>query len=184
MKTMKIWRIVFAMLAAFSLASCSSDSDEYSPAYRSAVINGVKMSLTDANGNSLVNSTEDLGNIIVHGNLPRRDVATSLVEIGGIRYVAFNADLPDENAIEYNADKTIGKGTSTMMLTVGKQTAQLVFTFETTSNDAANGTYGKNSIRIIGIQLGSKVITRDNNEVASDILLPIIIKDKSISIGN
>ncbi len=25
MKTMKIWRIAFAMLAAFSLASCSSD---------------------------------------------------------------------------------------------------------------------------------------------------------------
>ena len=28
MKTMKIWRIAFAMLAAFSLASCSSDDDE------------------------------------------------------------------------------------------------------------------------------------------------------------
>ena len=28
MKTMKIWRLAFAMLAAFSLASCSSDDDE------------------------------------------------------------------------------------------------------------------------------------------------------------
>ena len=28
MKTMKIWRIAFAMLAAFSFASCSSDDDE------------------------------------------------------------------------------------------------------------------------------------------------------------
>ena len=27
MKTMKIWRIAFAMLAAFSLASCSSDEN-------------------------------------------------------------------------------------------------------------------------------------------------------------
>ena len=27
MKTMKIWRIMFMMLAAFSLASCSSDDD-------------------------------------------------------------------------------------------------------------------------------------------------------------
>jgi len=27
MKTMKIWRIAFAMLAAFSLASCSSDDN-------------------------------------------------------------------------------------------------------------------------------------------------------------
>ena len=29
MKTMKIWRIAFAMLAAFSLASCSSDDEDY-----------------------------------------------------------------------------------------------------------------------------------------------------------
>lgn len=27
MKTMKIWRLAFAMLAVFSLASCSSDDD-------------------------------------------------------------------------------------------------------------------------------------------------------------
>ena len=29
MKTMKLWRLAFAMLAAFSLASCSSDDDDY-----------------------------------------------------------------------------------------------------------------------------------------------------------
>jgi hypothetical protein len=29
MKTMKLWRIAFVMLAAFSLASCSSDDDDY-----------------------------------------------------------------------------------------------------------------------------------------------------------
>ena len=29
MKTMKIWRLAFAMLAAFSLASCSSDDEDF-----------------------------------------------------------------------------------------------------------------------------------------------------------
>ena len=29
MKTMKLWRIAFMMLAAFSLASCSSDEPRY-----------------------------------------------------------------------------------------------------------------------------------------------------------
>ena len=29
MKTMKIWRVAFAMLAAFSLSSCSSDDEDY-----------------------------------------------------------------------------------------------------------------------------------------------------------
>ncbi len=40
MRTMKIWKLAFAMLAAFSLASCSSDSEEnreYQPAHRSAI---------------------------------------------------------------------------------------------------------------------------------------------------
>ena len=31
MKTMKIWRLAFAMLAAFSLASCSSDDNNNTP---------------------------------------------------------------------------------------------------------------------------------------------------------
>lgn len=30
MKNLKIWRLVFVMLAAFSLASCSSDDESYS----------------------------------------------------------------------------------------------------------------------------------------------------------
>jgi len=29
MKTMKFWRLAFAMLAAFSLASCSSDDEDF-----------------------------------------------------------------------------------------------------------------------------------------------------------
>ena len=29
MRTMKLWRLAFAMLAAFSLASCSSDDDDF-----------------------------------------------------------------------------------------------------------------------------------------------------------
>ena len=29
MKTMKLWRLAFVMLAAFSLASCSSDDEDY-----------------------------------------------------------------------------------------------------------------------------------------------------------
>ena len=29
MKTMKIWRLAFAMLAAFSIASCSSDEPQW-----------------------------------------------------------------------------------------------------------------------------------------------------------
>ena len=31
MKTMKIWRFAFAMLAAFSLASCGSDNEQEKP---------------------------------------------------------------------------------------------------------------------------------------------------------
>ena len=38
MRTMKLWRIAFVMLAAFSLASCSSDDD--SNVYEAAELGG------------------------------------------------------------------------------------------------------------------------------------------------
>ena len=43
MKTMKLWRIAFAMLAAFSLASCSDDENKVDDAYKA--LSGI--SLTD-----------------------------------------------------------------------------------------------------------------------------------------
>ena len=45
MKTMKIWRIAFAMLAAFSLASCSSDDD--SNVYEAAELGGTWQKVYD-----------------------------------------------------------------------------------------------------------------------------------------
>jgi len=41
MKTMKIWRLAFAMLAAFSLASCSSDNEREKPYTTDPVENAV-----------------------------------------------------------------------------------------------------------------------------------------------
>ena len=45
MKTMKLWRIAFMMLAAFSLASCSSDDD--SNVYEAAELGGTWQKVYD-----------------------------------------------------------------------------------------------------------------------------------------
>ena len=45
MKTMKFWRLAFAMLAAFSLASCSSDDD--SNVYEAAELGGTWQKVYD-----------------------------------------------------------------------------------------------------------------------------------------
>ena len=45
MKTMKIWRLAFAMLAAFSLASCSSDDD--TDVYEAAELGGTWQKVYD-----------------------------------------------------------------------------------------------------------------------------------------
>ena len=45
MKTMKPWRIAFAMLAAFSLASCSSDDD--TDVYEAAELSGMWQKVYD-----------------------------------------------------------------------------------------------------------------------------------------
>ena len=45
MKTMKLWRIAFAMLAAFSLASCGSDDDN--DVYEAAQLSGTWQKVYD-----------------------------------------------------------------------------------------------------------------------------------------
>ncbi|MBP3212738.1 MAG: hypothetical protein J6M41_09280, partial [Prevotella sp.] len=60
---MKTWRNIFVMCAAIlSLASCSNDNEEvrqeYQPAHRSVIFNGVKLVLTDADGNDLGSQTD------------------------------------------------------------------------------------------------------------------------------
>ena len=45
MKTMKLWRIAFVMLAAFSLASCCSDDD--SNVYEAAELGGTWQKVYD-----------------------------------------------------------------------------------------------------------------------------------------
>ena len=45
MKTMKLWRIAFMMLAAFSLASCSSDDDK--DVYEAAELDGTWQKVYD-----------------------------------------------------------------------------------------------------------------------------------------
>ena len=45
MKTMKLWRIAFVMLAAFSLASCSSDDDN--DVYEAAELGGTWQKVYD-----------------------------------------------------------------------------------------------------------------------------------------
>ena len=58
------------MLAALSLASCSSDDEEggqeYQPAHRSAIFNGVKLVLTDADGNDIGSQTEMFSSLKIY----------------------------------------------------------------------------------------------------------------------
>ena len=71
-----IYAIAFMMLAAFSFASCSSDDDErgqeYQPAHRSAIFNGVKLVLTDEDGNDLGGQTEMFSTLRIYGNLSKQ----------------------------------------------------------------------------------------------------------------
>ena len=102
MRTTKFWRLAFAMLAAFSFVSCSSDDEggqEYQPAHRSAIFNEVKVLLTDADGNDLGSSAEIFSSMKVYGELSRQYTSIESVVEDGLTYLKFKADLPDERSI-------------------------------------------------------------------------------------
>ena len=184
MTTMKIWRIAFAMLAAFSLASCSSDSEEnreYQPAHRSAIINGVKMVLTDADGNDLCSQTETLSSLKIYGNLSGQYASTGNMREDGVMYIKFNADLPDERDIKYNEDKSIGTGTSTMTITVDGKTARLTFAFEISDNSNGEEMYGGNAIHVIGAQLGNKTVANEEN---GDMVIVLVVDEDGLILSD
>ena len=182
---MKIWRLAFVMLAAFSLASCSSDDDEegqeYQPAHRSAIFNEVKLVLTDEDGNDLGGQTEMFSTLRIYGNLSKQYVPTERRTEDGITYIKFNADLPDERDINYNKDKHLGTGTSTMTITANGKTAHLTFAFETTDNSYGEPMFGGNAIRIKGVKLGNEVIANEEN---GDMVVVLIVDEDRLSLSD
>ena len=183
MKTMKLWRLALAMLAAFSLASCSSDDEEvgreYQPAHRSTIFNGVKLMLTDADGNDLGSSTEILSSMKVYGELSRQYASIECSTEDGLTYLKFNADLPDEHDIRYDEDKQTGKGTSAMTVSMDGKTARLIFAFMVSNSPDGEEAYGNNSIRITGAQLGSKTLTGGED---GDIVVVLAMGDDGFSL--
>ena len=183
MKTMKLWRIAFAMLAAFSLASCGSDDEEvgreYQPAHRSAIFNSVKLMLTDGDGNDLGSSTELFSSMKVYGELSRQYATIESTTEDGLTYLKFNADLPDEQDIKYDENKLTGTGTSTMTISVDGKNARLTFAFQVSNSPSGEEAYGNNSIRITGAQLGSKAITGGED---SDIVVVLVMDDDGLSL--
>ena len=179
---MKIWSLALAMLAALSLASCSSESKEnreYQPAHRSAIFNGVKILLTDKDGNDLGSLTEMFSSLRVYGELSGEYASTQSIKEDDMTYIKFNADLPDERDINYNEDKSTGTGTSTMTITVDGKTAHLTFAFETTSN--GEQMYGGNAIHIIGTKLGNKVVV---NEDDGDMVIVLVVDEGGLSLSD
>ena len=178
-----IYAIAFAMLVVLSLASCSSDDEEirqdYQPAHRSAIFNGVKLVLTDEDGNDLGGQTEMFSTLRIYGNLSKQYVSTERRTEDGITYIKFNADLPDERNINYNDDKHIGTGTSTMTITVDGKTAYLTFAFEAISSGEVM--YGGNDIHVIGAKLGNEFIANDED---GDMVVVLIVNEDRLTLSD
>lgn len=186
MRTTKTWRNIFVMCAAMlSLVSCSNDNEEvrqeYQPAHRSAIFNGVKLVLTDEDGNNLGGQTEMFSTLRIYGNLTKQYVLPERLTQDGITYIKFNADLPDERDINYNKDNHLGTGTSTMTITVDGKTAHLTFAFETTDNSNGEPMFGGNAIRIKGAKLGNEVIANEEN---GDMVVVLIVDEDRLSLSD
>ncbi|MBR6716110.1 MAG: hypothetical protein IKI83_06645 [Prevotella sp.] len=186
MRTTKTWRNIFVMCAAMlSLVSCSNDNEEvrqeYQPAHRSAIFNGVKLVLTDEDGNNLGGQTEMFSTLRIYGNLTKQYVLPERLTQDGITYIKFKVDLPNERDINYNKDKHLGTGTSTMTITVDGKTAHLTFAFETTDNSNGEPMFGGNAIHIKGAKLGNEVIANEEN---GDMVVVLIVDEDRLSLSD
>ena len=108
MKTMKLWRIAFVMLAAFSLASCSSDDD--SNVYEAAQLSGTWQKVYDE-------GVADAGMVqyTFHpqsANNGTVDIFTTVSDAGRLHI----SPKPDDTSVALTVDCDIRRLTSTQMI--------------------------------------------------------------------
>ena len=98
MKTAKLWRLAFVMLAAFSLASCSSDDDNN--VYEAAELGGTWQKMYDE-------GVADAG--MVQYTFHPQSANNGTVDI-------FTSDWADDTSVTLTVDCDIRRLTSTQMI--------------------------------------------------------------------
>ncbi|MDO5608842.1 MAG: hypothetical protein Q4G08_10345 [Capnocytophaga sp.] len=162
---MKYLNIIVFFSILFSSQSCEKEGDSYNPVIASNVIADINVIIVDAEGNDLLADEKFVETISIYSHLSRKDKTLEIKNNTGKKYIKFNADLPEEKAMNpiVKSDTVESKGNSEMTLTAGNDTVHLTasFLYRNRTVDIPE-MYGGTGIYITEVKCNEKIVNEDN----------------------
>ncbi len=174
MKIINIFKVNLLVIILLSSCKCSN---AYTPIVASSINNSVSLFCKDSIGNDLLSDKNFVKNISIIGGLSGRKIPFSISDVScgtsGGKCMSFNVELPGENNMNFNNDKTNGTGLSVIYVKMPKQTVKLACNFE--YNCSKQSYYGNSSIILKEVEYDKTNVTRKDNNT-SPLIIDLIVR--------
>lgn len=164
------WACFALSLITVLVSSCGKD-DNYSPMAASTQSRGILVSCLDKNGKNLLADKSFVKGVSAYGYESKKELPCQVKEVQSNSYLSFNADLPDEQRMQFSEDKTQATGMTQIRLKVNNQEITLRCLFKYT-NSSKTPMLGGTSITIEQVTFGQRTIKRaDTTVIGGDLVI-------------
>lgn len=172
----------FCILCSVFLFSCSSDDYTYTPPIYYLYHRDVLLSIETPDGEPYGDYETLLKNkqISMRGVASRKDIPLKVVEEGGIKYLKFFAELPnqtDMKSSKVDDIRMLVTGSSDIILKIGKKQIRLTCSFE--GGDYSVPIIADPVITVTAIQYGDNIVKRQT--ASADEEYKVILRKKADS---
>lgn len=176
-------KIFLLLVSALTLFACSSDDYTYTPpVYYPFDYRDVLLSIETSDGKPYGDYETLLKNkqISMRGVASRQGIPLKVVEEGGVKYLKFIAELPNQSDMKSSKVddiRTLVTGSSDIILKIGKKEIRLTCSFE--GGGFSVPMYADVGIEVTAIQYGDNIVKRETESV--DESYKIILRQKANS---
>lgn len=161
-------KIFLLLVSALTLFGCSSDDYTYTPPEYHLYHRDVLLSIETSDGKAYGDYETLLKNkqISMRGVASRQDIPLKVVEEGGIKYLKFFAELPnqaDMKSSKRDDIRILVTGSSDVILKIGKKEVRLTCSFE--GGGYSIPIYADPVITVTAIQYGDNIVKRKTTSV-------------------
>ena len=117
--------VIIAMLSAFILLTSCNNDDEYTPVNATSQSCRILIECINSDGRNLVDDNGFVKNVTIEGNSSHSTIKFDVQTVNGRKYLAFDADLPDQKAMEWNSGRSEATGISKVTVRFNKQKTEL-----------------------------------------------------------
>lgn len=176
MKILNIFKI--NLFVVILLSSCKVNN-AYTPIVASTINNNVLLFCKDSIGNDLLYDKNFIKDISIIGGFSGRKIPFNISNVSSGtsegESISFNVELPSENNMNFNNDKTEATGSSDIYVKIAKQTVKLTCDFA--YNCSKQSYYGNSSIILKEVEYDKTIVTREDNSTGP-LTIDLVVRKK------